>query len=226
MTEPQGGDLASVRQKAIDALCEHFANDALSVEEFERRLDRAHKAGELEDLRAILADLPSGDLPALRQEAAPSPAPRWQGAVPASRVRERGFMVAALGGVEKSGRWVPARKTFGLAVMGGLVLDFREALLPPGVTEVWLFTVMGGAEIIVPPGLSVQSDGVAILGGFEQQENVSLNPDPNVPLLRLRGAALLGGVEVSIRYPGESTRDAKRRRRLERKHRGRLENGK
>jgi hypothetical protein len=226
VTEPQGVDLGSVRQKAIDALCEHFANDALSVEEFERRLDRAHKAREMEDLRAILADLPSGDLPVLRQEAAPSPAPRWQGAIPASRVRERGFMVAALGGVEKSGRWVPARKTFGLAVMGGLVLDFREALLPPGVTEVWLFTLMGGAEVIVPPGLSVQSDGVAILGGFEQQEDVSLNPDPNIPLLRLRGAALLGGVEVSIRYPGESQKDAKRRRRLERKHRGRLEDGK
>jgi hypothetical protein len=226
VTEPQGVDLGSVRQKAIDALCEHFANDALSVEEFERRLDRAHKAREMEDLRAILADLPSGDLPVLRQEAAPSPAPRWQGAIPASRVRERGFMVAALGGVEKSGRWVPARKTFGLAVMGGLVLDFREALLPPGVTEVWLFTLMGGAEVIVPPGLSVQSDGVAILGGFEQQEDVSLNPDPNIPLLRLRGAALLGGVEVSIRYPGESQKDAKRRRRLERKHRSRLEDGK
>jgi hypothetical protein len=226
VTTPHESDLGSVRQKAIDALCEHFANDALSVEEFERRLDRAHKAREMEDLRAILSDLPSGDLPVLRQESASAPAHRWQGSIPASRVRERGFLVAALGGVEKSGRWVPARKTFGVAVMGGLVLDFREALLPPGVTEVWLFTVMGGAEIIVPPGLSVESDGVAILGGFEQQENVSLNPDPNVPLLRLRGAALLGGVEVSIRYPGESPRDAKRRRRLERKHRGRLGDGK
>ena len=31
MTEVGGGDLASTRQKAIDALCEHFANDALTV---------------------------------------------------------------------------------------------------------------------------------------------------------------------------------------------------
>jgi len=223
--QPGGGDLGVVRQKAIDALCEHFANDALSVEEFERRLDRAHDAKGIEDLRRILSDLPSGDLPVLHQGAGPAPTARWQGSVPASRVRERGWVVAALGGVEKAGRWVPARHTYGVAVMGGLVLDFREALLPPGVTEVWLFTLMGGAEIIVPPGLSVESDGVAILGGFEHQEDVSLSPDPNAPLLRLRGVALLGGVEVSIRYPGESQRDAKRRRRLERKNKGRLRDG-
>ncbi len=225
MTESGGNALGTVRQKAIDALCEHFANDALSVEEFERRVDQAHKARGMEDLRRILSDLPSGELPVVREEAAaPSPA-RWQGTVPASRVRERGWVVAALGGVEKSGRWVPARRTFGVAVMGGLELDFREALLPPGVTEVWLFTLMGGADIIVPPGLSVESDGVAILGGFEHREEVAVNSHPDAPLLRLRGAAFLGGVDVSVRYPGESARDAKRRRRLDRKRQQRLRDG-
>jgi hypothetical protein len=225
VTEPENGELGTARQKAIDALCEHFASDALSVEEFERRLDNAHKARGIEELRQVLTDLPSGDLPVLHQGAGPAPAARWQGTVPASRVRERGWVVAALGGVEKSGRWVPARHTYGVAVMGGLVLDFREALLPPGITEVRLCTRMGGAEIIVPPGLSVESDGVAILGGFEHREEVSMSTDPDAPFLRLRGAALLGGVEVSVRYPGESQRDAKRRQRLERKRQGKLKDG-
>ena len=44
MTESGGGELGVTRQQAIDALCEHFANDVLSVEEFERRVDSAHKA--------------------------------------------------------------------------------------------------------------------------------------------------------------------------------------
>jgi hypothetical protein len=224
VTEP-AGDLGEVRQKAIDALCEHFANDALSVEEFERRLDRAHKARGTEELRRLLSDLPSGDVAILHREAGSPPAERWQGTVPASRLRQRGLVMAALGGVEKAGRWVPARQTFGVAVMGGLVLDFREALLPPGETEVWLFTLMGGAEIIVPPGLAVESDGVAILGGFEHREEVSLGASSDAPLLRLRGVALLGGVEVSVRYPGESQRDAKRRLRLDRKRQKRLRDG-
>ena len=63
----------------------------------------------------------------------------------------------------------------------------------------------------MPPGLNVESDGVAIMGGFAHQEDTSRNPDPDAPILRLKGLAIMGGVDVSIRYPGESNRDAKRR---------------
>jgi len=220
-----GVELGTTRQKAIDALCEHFANDVLSVEEFEHRVDLAHKADSSEDLQKLLADLPPGDLPVPREDVAPTAIERAQASVPASRVKERGFMVAALGGMERKGRWIPARQNYAISVMGGVMLDFREALLPPGVMEVWVFTVMGGAEIVVPPGLTVESDGVAILGGFEQREDAILSPDPDAPALRIRGLAIMGGVEVSIRYPGETNREAKRRRRFAKKKQKRLKDG-
>lgn len=217
MTESGGGDFGATRQKAIDALCEHFANDALTVEEFERRVEQAHKAGSTQDLRDLLADLPTGDLPVKAEDADDALIQRVPASVPSSRVKERGFVVAALGGVERKGRWIPARQNYAIAVMGGVELDFREALLPPGVTDVWVFTAMGGVEVIVPPGLAVECDGVALLGGFEHHEDAVLSNDPDAPVLRIRGVALLGGVEVSIRYPGESPRDAKRRRKLDRR---------
>ena len=135
-------------------------------------------------------------------------------------------MVAALGGVERKGRWIPARQNYAISVMGGTSLDFREALLPPGETEVWIFTLMGGAEIIVPPGLSVESDGVAIMGGFEHREDASIARDPDAPVLQIRGVAIMGGVEVSIRYPGESNRDAKRRLKEVQREQKRLRRGK
>jgi hypothetical protein len=225
MTEAGGEGLATTRQQAIDALCEHFANDVLSVEEFERRVDRAHKAESQEDIRKLLADLPSGDLPVRREDIAPVAADRSRASVPASRVKERGFMMAALGGVERKGRWIPARQNYAVAVMGGIVLDFREALLPPGETEVWIFTAMGGANVIVPPGLTVESDGIALLGGFEHRDNAVVNPDPEAPVLKVRGLTIMGGVEVAIRLPGETERDAKKRRRHERKNRRRLGRG-
>jgi len=226
MTEIGGGELGGTRQQAIDALCEHFANDALSVEEFERRIDQVHKAESTDELRKLLQDLPTGDLPIRRDEVTPAHPPRAEAAVPASRVKERSFMVAALGGVERKGRWIPARQNYAIAIMGGLSLDFREALLPPGETEVWIFTLMGGAEIIVPPGLTVESDGVAILGGFEHRGYASVAHDPQAPILRLKGLALMGGVEVSIRYPGETVRDAKRRLKEIRREQKRLRRGK
>ena len=225
MTESKGGELAGTRQQAIDALCEHFANDALSVDEFERRVDLAHKAESSEELRKLLQDLPTGDLPIRREEVTPAHPPRAEASVPAHRVKEKGVMVAALGGVERKGRWIPARQNYAVAVMGGLSLDFREALLPPGETDVWIFTLMGGADIIVPPGLTVESDGVAILGGFEHREDATISHDPEAPVLRLKGLAVMGGVEVSIRYPGESVRDAKRRLREIKKEQKRLRRG-
>jgi hypothetical protein len=219
MTAASGGDFGSTRQKAIDALCEHFANDALSVDEFERRVDQAHKAESMDEIKKLLADLPSGDLP-VRQEDVPGTAvQRPQAAIPASRVKERGFMLAVLGGVERKGRWIPARQNYAFSVMGGMVLDFREALLPPGETEVWIFAAMGGAEIIVPPGLPVECDGFALLGGFDYGEEAMVAPDPDTPLLRIRGFCLMGGVEVTTRHLGETAREAKRRRKFEKKKR-------
>jgi len=219
MTTAGGGDLGSTRQKAIDALCEHFANDALSVDEFERRVDQAHKAESLDDIRSLLADLPSGDLPVRREDPQATAVQRPQASVPATRVKDRGFMMAALGGVERKGRWIPARQNYAFSVLGGMTLDFREALLPPGETEVWIFAAMGGAEIIVPPGLPVECDGFALLGGFDYGEEAMVVPDPDTPLLRIRGFCLMGGVEVSTRRPGETAREAKRRRRFEKKKR-------
>lgn len=225
MSEEDGGGLGGTRQQAIDALCEHFANDALSVEEFERRVELAHKAESAADLRKLLTDLPTGDLPIRREEVSLTHPASAEASIPASRVKEKGFMVAALGGVTRKGRWVPARKNYSFSVMGGMELDFREALLPPGETEVWIFALMGGAEIIVPPGLMVESDGVAIMGGFEHTEEAPVSADPNAPYLRIRGFTVMGGVNVSIRYPGESNRDAKRRMKALKKEQKRLAKG-
>jgi hypothetical protein len=67
----------------------------------------------------------------------------------------------------------------------------------------------------------VESNGVAILGGFEHMEDALVSPDPDAPVLRVRGLAILGGVEVSVRYPGETPREAKRRRRFAKKEKRR-----
>lgn len=225
MNRSDSGDVSTTRQKTIDALMEHFANDVLTVEEFEERVSTAHAAESTEDLRKLLADLPSGDLPIRRDQPTPPSAEEVRASVHPGQVKERSFLMAALGSVERKGRWIPARQNYALALMGGMCLDFRDALLPPGETEVWIFSVMGGTEIIVPPGLNVESDGVAIMGSFEHHQNVPVSPDPEAPVLRLKGVTLMAGVEVSVRYPGESERDARRRQKELKKAQRRLRRG-
>jgi len=199
--------------------------------EFERRVDRAHRAATMDDLRDLLDDLPGGAGALLERaagEADPEDAPaglpeRVRSRVPADRVGERSTVIAVMGGNVRKGRWVPSRQINCVALMGGVELDFREALMGPGVTEVNVFTVCGGAEIVVPPGLRVESSGMAVMGAFENAEDHPADADAEGPLLRIHGLAILGAVEISSRYPGESVRDAKRRRKeLRRARRKRL----
>jgi hypothetical protein len=140
---------------------------------------------------------------------------------PNSKARE--IVVAIMGGASRRGQWTPARKNFALAIMGGAELDFREAVLGPGVTEVQVFAMWGGIEIIVPPGVNVESHGIGIMGGFDHF--TELASDPDAPTLRIAGFACMGGVEITQRYPGESNREARRRRRIERKERRELRGG-
>ena len=216
------------RQETIDALMEHFANDVMDVDEFERRVGIAHGAQTRDELRELLADLPGGGLPVPVEDTGETSPAKWEspGSVPAHR-SETEYVVALLGGSSRRGRWTPARKNYAVAIMGGAELDFREARLAPGVTELQVYTMWGGVEVIVPPGVNVESHGIALLGGFEHAgDGGSEVPSPDAPTLRITGVALMAGVDISVRHPGESARDARRRRRQERREqRRRLKGG-
>lgn len=215
--EPPEGALKQGRERTVEVLCEHFARDALGMDEFERRIDRAHRARTMEELRDLLADLPGQAGAVERAGGESGPAPPGPGSISVERAPARRTILAVCGGNSRRGRWVPARRTLSIAVCGGIDLDFREAHLAPGVTEVNALAVMGGIEVVVPPGTYVESDGLAIMGGFENVDEHAVAPGPDDPVIRVRGLAVMGSVEVTVRHPGESREEARRRRRSERR---------
>ena len=228
-SEPQtaGSGLEKVRQATIDRLCERFAEDRLSMRDFERRLDLAHRATTTRQLAALVAGFP----PATPQPAGSSPGQATSAhpnlpanVVAPERVPARQFMAGVLGASARSGAWIAPREMYAVALMGGVELDFRDAGFGPGVTEVTVFALWGGVDIIVPPGLQVECSGAGILGGFERTPDELADAsvaslDPGSPVLRVNGVALMGGVDVSTRLPGEREKDAARRRKLARKAR-------
>jgi hypothetical protein len=206
--------LRSRRDEVIQVLSTAFADDSLSVEEFERRVDVAHRATALTELDALVSDL----------RVAPAqptnlPAPRPRTVTPAE-VPESQTIVAVMGGVSRRGQWTPARQTHFFALMGGGELDFRDAKMGPGVTELTIVACMGGLELIVPPDMIVDAGGTAIMGGFDQAHESQTAP-PGAPILKVNGFVLMGGVEIKVMLPGETNADARRRRRQERKQRRR-----
>ncbi|HSJ15720.1 MAG TPA: LiaF domain-containing protein [Longimicrobiales bacterium] len=210
------------RERTVALLCEHFAQDRLSIEELERRIDVAERAREPAELAALLQDItvPAPSAAASVPEPAARPAP-----VPYTGDRAaNSAILAVMGGVERRGAWQPAARTYVIGLMGGVDLDFREVALPPGETELFVLALMGGIDIVVPPDLAVDVSGIAIMGGFEHRD-VSRSLPPDAPRLRVRGLALMGGVDVQVRQPGESAKDARRRLREEQRARRRLGGG-
>ena len=103
--------LGPIRQVTIDALCDHFANDVMPVEEFERRVELAHRAKSVDDLKALLRDLPGGNLPAATGPGSTAPAPLSQRpyrVTSAAHVKERDIVLAVMGGAVRKAYEVPA----------------------------------------------------------------------------------------------------------------------
>ncbi len=213
------------RQETVDALCQAFADDRLDVEDFERRVELAHRAGTTAELRVLLDDLPKGQVPE-RRSGPEVPAQRresdWSPAEP-DRVQDQNVVMGVFGAGVRKGPWRPARFNYAIGMFGGVELDFRESVLPP-VTDVRCFAIMGGVELIVPPDVIVDTSGTGILGGFDHSAAHQHAPE-GAPVIRVTGVAVMGGVDVQVREAGETARDAKRRQRLERKLQRRLRRG-
>ena len=84
------------------------------------------------------------------------------------------------------------------AILGGCVLDLRQASLAPGEEAVIdILAVMAGHEIWVPQGWAVESDIVHILGGSDDKRLPPLGAPPlSQPRLRLRGTVVMGGIVI------------------------------
>jgi hypothetical protein len=201
----------ATRERVIAELSDRFAEGALEVEEFEHRVALAHRSESVVEIEALVADLPAAARPRT-----PTPATGRE-LVPEAQVRRRATLFAVMGGTERKGVWRVPRTMNVVALMGGAKIDLREAQLPAGLIELRVVALMGGVEIIVPPSLAVEASGAAIMGGFEHVDRAPVRPEPDAPLLRVVGLALLGGVSVEMRLPGESSREARRRRKRERR---------
>jgi hypothetical protein len=102
--------------------------------------------------------------------------------------------------------------------MGGSDVDLNDAELSSPLTEVNVFSLMGGSDIRVPSGVDVQVSNFALMGG----NDVTLGDEvaaPGAPTIQIRLISIMGGSGVARgRKP---TREERRRERELRKARRR-----
>jgi hypothetical protein len=190
--QPSGAD----RERIVEALSLHFAADHLSLDDLEEKLAIAYVAPSMAELEGLTRGLPS----LTSGTYTPGTVAMY---APASVVPARGVVIAVFAGNARKGSWLVPRMLKVFAMFGGAQIDLREARFAPGVTEIEAGAIFGGVEIIVPPGVRVESNGTAIMGGFESSGAAEFVLDPSQPVLRVSGLALFGGVEVKVRGPSK-----------------------
>ncbi|CAM5723681.1 hypothetical protein STENM223S_03395 [Streptomyces tendae] len=79
--------------------------------------------------------------------------------------------------------------------------------------------IMGGMNVVVPPGVEVIVRGVGIMGGFDHREE-GVPGDPGAPRVIVTGFAFWGGVGVErkvTRAERQRLREERRQEKLERR---------
>ena len=174
----------AARERVIAQLTEGYAQDHLSLDEFERRAAAAYAARTSDDLAALTVDLADSGVPAARAS------------LPSMNVG------VVLGSIVREMHAVP-RALEVRTVLGNVELDLTHASFAPGVTEISLHAFMGNIEIQLPPHVGVEDHVSAVLGSFEYRRHpraTSWAESHHVTsVVRFTGRVTMSSAEVVIR---------------------------
>ncbi|MET7735134.1 DUF1707 domain-containing protein [Streptomyces sp. NPDC005402] len=208
------------RERVAEVLRDALAEGRLDMEEFEERLDATYKARTYGELAPITRDLPVGQVAApkvdmlKRPEADGSWASRIVGGEGSSA-----WAVAVMSGFQRKGRWTVPRRFNCFAFWGGGEIDLREANFAAGEVEINCVAIMGGMQVVVPPGVEVVVRGIGIMGGFDHNEE-GVPGEPGAPRVVVTGFAFWGGVGVErkvTRAERQRIREERRQEKLDRR---------
>ncbi len=154
----------------------------------------------------VLDGLPAIQIARLGEVAA---APR--AALPEEQRRSRGLepgekrFMAFMSEIKKEGAWTPTPTIVANTIMGSVVLDFREAQIPPGGVDIYADVIMGDLKIILPPGLPADVDCSTFMGSVNDKSKAGV---PGAPTIRVTGSTFMGSISVVTKVPrreGESS---------------------
>ena len=174
------------RDQAATVLNNAMAEGRLTVDEHSERLDAVYAAKTHADIVPLLDDLPGHGTTL-------APVSRPGALAPSGPVNR---IMAILSGATRKGVWHVEPVMDIVTVLGGVELDFREAVLPGQEVNLTVTCVLGGVEITVPPEMRVIDSGSAVLGGREIAGDSDESRRPDAPVLRISGTCVLGGLEV------------------------------
>jgi Domain of unknown function (DUF1707)/Cell wall-active antibiotics response 4TMS YvqF len=179
------------REQTAETLRRAMGEGRLSVEELEERLRAAYTVPTTRELELLVSDV---TVPAAGGGVAVSHAGASGLTVREGPGGDR-WVVSIMSGHERRGRWRIAGRCTVLNIMGGSDIDLNDVELSDSVTQLNVYSVMGGCEVRVPHGVSVEVSNIAIMGGNDAQLGDEVVP-PGGPVIRIRLVSIMGGTGI------------------------------
>jgi Domain of unknown function (DUF1707)/Cell wall-active antibiotics response 4TMS YvqF len=200
----------SDREGTVEVLRGAASAGQLTVDELEERVSAAYAARTRRELEQLTADV----------SPTPSPAERGSGLTVKEGEGGTRWLVAIMGGHDRKGWWRLAPECTVINIMGGSEIDLNDAELSERVTQLNVYSIMGGGEVRVPHGVNVQVSNFALMGGNDVKLGNEVT-SPGAPAIRIRLVSIMGGSTVTrgrklTKAERRELREAERRRELDR----------
>jgi Domain of unknown function (DUF1707)/Cell wall-active antibiotics response 4TMS YvqF len=231
MTDPSGDALPALRasdaerEQAAEVLRNAASEGRLEVEELDDRLGSVYSVRTRNELERLIADVSPERLGQGRAIAMPG---KGSGLTVNEGPGGSRWVISIMGGHDKRDKWRVAPVCTVLSIMGGSTVDLNDAELADRVTQINVYSFMGGNEIRVPHGVNVQVSEFAFMGGNDVQLGNEVTPAGG-PTIHIRMVAVMGGSslrrgrKLSRRERRELKEAEKRERELGTESRGELE---
>jgi hypothetical protein len=185
---PAGHRIADTdRDRVVALLRLHCTEGRITLDEFSDRVGDVYAARTSVELDAVVEDL---TLPWAEAEGPEAPKLR----------RSVKWLVAVFGDSTRRGRFRLDDESAAIAAFGNCTLDLSEALIDGPNPLVTAVAVFGDVTVIVPDGIEVDLEGVAVFGD-KRCSTGSAPPVPGSPVVLVRAFALFG--DVRVRPPRE-----------------------
>lgn len=181
--------LSVQRERAIELLSRHFAHDVITLDELERRIEKAYQARSGAELADLTRDLPADA--GASGAVLPTPTPRPYAA-------ETDRIVSIMTEAKRSGVWRPARDLSVWSIMSETRLDLTDAALGKGVTEIRLMAVMTSFRVTIPPGVRLLAQVDSFMSSLSDESAEPLDGS-DAPVVRLTGFALMSEIKVRVK---------------------------
>jgi hypothetical protein len=184
------------RDRVVALLRMHCTEGRISLDEFSDRIGLVYAANSAQELDRLVQDLPvpwRDETPALTVAPARSRRPM--------RRRPMKWLVAVFSQSTKRGRFRLDEDSVALALFGECTIDLSDALIDAPSVSLSAVAAFGQVTVIVPEGIHVELEGVAIFG--DRRFDVSGEPPvPGSPVIVVKAYACFGEVRVRSHRPG------------------------